>query len=219
MQLLSLERVRRFQQTCLNLARTLPHSATVQAVVSLKSWLKSLAYIMSAKRVTKHLLMQLKMANGIPDRPSYCISVVITEEVGNDPNGGLVVDSGGVTKWGISQKAYPGLNIANLTMVDAINIYYRDYWLKINGDALPTPLDLYVLDAAVNQGLTAAIEMLQALAGVTVDGRIGYLTIQAAQRVDPKRYLARRAKRYVTTRNFDLYGDGWLIRLFKLCNR
>lgn len=159
------------------------------------------------------------MPNGIPDRPSYCISVVITEEVGNDPNGGFVIDSGGATKWGISQKAYPSLNIANLTMVDAINIYYRDYWLKINGDGLPTPLDLYVLDAAVNQGVGAAIEMLQVLGGVPVDHVIGYKTLQAAQRIDPKRYLARRAKRYMQTANFDLYGDGWLVRLFKLCNR
>lgn len=159
------------------------------------------------------------MAGGIPDRPSYCISVVIDLEVGGAPNGGYVVDSGGKTKYGISQRAYPNLNIALLTLDQAVQIYYRDYWLKVKGDSLPVPLDLYMLDAAVNQGPTAAIEMAQVCAKVAADGILGYNTLQALVKVDPKRYLAHRAERYFTTKGFALDGDGWLMRLFKLCVR
>src|SRR5208283_461080 len=41
-----------------------------------------------------------------------------------------VGDAGGATKFGISSKAYPNLDIKKLTRDDAIAIYYRDYWLK-----------------------------------------------------------------------------------------
>jgi len=45
--------------------------------------------------------------------------------------GGFVdnpADPGGRTKYGISQRAYPGLDIAGLTVDDARAIYWRDYW-------------------------------------------------------------------------------------------
>lgn len=37
-------------------------------------------------------------------------------------------DKGGLTKYGISQSAYPHLDIANLTLDDCRKIYYADYW-------------------------------------------------------------------------------------------
>ena len=39
-------------------------------------------------------------------------------------------DKGGATKYGISQKTYPGLDIKNLSQRDAIKIYYNDWWCK-----------------------------------------------------------------------------------------
>ena len=44
------------------------------------------------------------------------------------------LDRGGKTKYGISQRAYPDLDILNLTLEDARKIYKRDYWdfLKLN---------------------------------------------------------------------------------------
>ncbi len=41
---------------------------------------------------------------------------------GNDP--------GGETNFGISKRAYPNLDIKNLTKDEAKQIYYRDYWEK-----------------------------------------------------------------------------------------
>jgi hypothetical protein len=62
------------------------------------------------------------------------------------------VDRGGKTKFGISQAAYPNLDIAKLTLPQAVSIYKRDYWDKINGDRLPESVALNAFDAAVNQG-------------------------------------------------------------------
>lgn len=43
----------------------------------------------------------------------------------NDPS-----DSGGETKYGISKRSYPNLDIKNLTLEEAKKIYFCDYWLK-----------------------------------------------------------------------------------------
>jgi len=70
--------------------------------------------------------------------------------------GGLVnnpADRGGLTKFGISQAAYPKLDIANLTADQAAAIYKRDYWDAIKADQLPVPIREMAFDAAVNQGV------------------------------------------------------------------
>ena len=38
------------------------------------------------------------------------------------------------TKFGISAMSYPSLNIKQLTIEQAKDIYYRDFWLKLGGD-------------------------------------------------------------------------------------
>ena len=60
------------------------------------------------------------------------------------------------TKFGISARAYPSLDIANLPLSEAHAIYRRDYWDKLKGDELPGPLALLAFDAAVNNGLSRA---------------------------------------------------------------
>lgn len=64
------------------------------------------------------------------------------------------------TKFGISARAYPDLDIANLTLDDAHAIYRRDYWDKLKADELPGPLALLAFDAAVNNGLNRARQWL-----------------------------------------------------------
>lgn len=44
----------------------------------------------------------------------------------NDPD-----DPGGETKYGISKKSYPHLNIRNLTFDQVFSIYHEDYWKKV----------------------------------------------------------------------------------------
>jgi len=135
-------------------------------------------------------------------------------EYTNDPK-----DPGGETKYGISKRSYPLEDIKNLNIERAKIIYRMDYWNKVKGDELPYPLNMFVFDAAVNQGIIPAIDMLQKTLGVARDGILGVETIKAAQELRGQAismYLADRALRYTGTRNFDQYGRGWLRRLFIL---
>lgn len=90
-------------------------------------------------------------------------------------------DPGGRTRYGISQAAYPDLNIATLTREQAAEIYRRDYWDPIRGDELPIRFAIPVFDHAVNAGVEAAVRLLQSVVGVTPDGKIGPQTIAAAR--------------------------------------
>ena len=149
-------------------------------------------------------------------RALYCISVIMDFEGGlvNDPK-----DSGGITKFGISKRSYPNVDILNLTIAQAQAIYFRDYWVPIQASQLPKQLDLYVFDAAVNQGIHAALLMLQAACGVPQDGVIGAGTIAASGKISPTKYLAERALRYAASPQLSHFGLGWFNRLFNLTSR
>jgi len=117
------------------------------------------------------------------------IGTVLEHEGGYtfDPN-----DPGGETKYGISRKAYPSLDIKALTLDQAKAIYKRDYWIysRIQDQDVATK----VFDLAVNLGPPAAHRLLQtALLAlgetVAVDGVFGPQTLAAANRVDPERLL------------------------------
>ena len=77
--------------------------------------------------------------------------------------GGLVEDKndpGGLTNYGISKRAYPNLDIRNLTVELAGTIYFNDYWTKAGCDALPPDMALIVFDSAVNCGVSRATAWL-----------------------------------------------------------
>jgi lysozyme family protein len=126
-------------------------------------------------------------------------------------------DPGGETKFGISKRQYPQLDITNLTIEQAKAIYKKDYWDVIKGDQLPFPLNVFVFDSSVNQGTAAATRLLQKTLNVTQDGIISVQTLQRAQAANKEvmaLYMADRALRYTGTHNFDVNGRGWLKRLF-----
>lgn len=131
----------------------------------------------------------------------------------NDPR-----DPGGETNFGITKRDHPGVDIKALTLGDAKAIYLRQYWEPARCEYLPWPLAGLVFDAAVNQGVTTAIKLLQKAAGTIQDGAIGKNTLAAIARADQRElcalFMADRALRYTGTRNFDTYGRGWLKRLF-----
>lgn len=142
------------------------------------------------------------------------IQFILTEEGGfvDDPR-----DSGGKTRFGISQASYPDIDIKNLTEKDATDIYRRDYWNRCHCNELPSPLAIILFDSAVNQGPAAAIRLFQKSLGVRVDGQIGPLTIAAAHQcklheVVPE-FIARRAFQYALHKQLNVYGLGWFRRL------
>lgn len=68
-------------------------------------------------------------------------------------------DPGGETKFGISKRAYPHLDIKGLTEAEARAIYRRDYWEKAGCGLLEWPMSLVVFDTAVNCGVKKAVEL------------------------------------------------------------
>lgn len=121
------------------------------------------------------------------------IKVVLLHEGGyvNDP-----VDAGGETKYGISKRTYPKVDIKNLTVEQASEIYFNDWWLKgpyeqIADAALATK----VFDTAINTGASRAHRFLQEAANangakLVVDGAIGPLSIKAINALSGTALLA-----------------------------
>lgn len=142
------------------------------------------------------------------------VEYVLEHEGGyvNDPN-----DSGGETKYGISKRAYPDINIQLLTKEAAKEIYKHDYWDKVKGDYLPVPLRLMVFDTAVNMGVWRAAYILQKLLNVKKDGLIGLKTLAALGDYDDARllidYALERHMHYAYVADWDRYGKGWSKRL------
>lgn len=141
-----------------------------------------------------------------------------------DNEGGLINhprDPGGITKYGISLKAYPALGadgIRNLTVQDAKDIYERDYWNALRCEELPEALRYMVFDCAVNQGPGFAATALQSAVSVRADGLIGDRTIAAAHKVKPidalKKLSTLRYARYYRHPEWKTFGSGWINRLF-----
>ena len=119
------------------------------------------------------------------------------DKVTNDPN-----DPGGLTKWGISKRANPDLDIENLTKEQAKDIYRKRYWEQAGCDLLPYPIDVFVFDSAVNMGVLRAKKMVE---------DAGW---------DPTRYLLKRIDRYIEICNANQkmkqYFFGWTSRVLKL---
>lgn len=132
-------------------------------------------------------------------------------------------DPGGETNFGISKKAYPNIDIKNLTMEEAKGIYRRDYWQPCRCDELPSGLAICIFDCAVNQGVSKAKRILQIALNVNVDGVIGDDTITAAFKSDinvVKRFLAIRlgeyAKLMIANQALLAFAFNWFSRVISL---
>ena len=86
-------------------------------------------------------------------------------------------DPGGETNFGISKRAYPHLNIRDLTREAAIDIYRRDYWEPSGCPSMPEPVAIAHFDCAVNSGLRRAAMVLQEAVGSVPDGVVGIDTL------------------------------------------
>lgn len=99
----------------------------------------------------------------------------------NDP-----FDPGGETKYGISKKSYPDLDIASLTLQDAISIYTKDYWDSLQCDAIVNKKVRWKLfDMAVNTGVVTTVKAVQSIVGCDIDGVLGPQTLHYINASDP----------------------------------
>tara|TARA_Y100000593_G_scaffold64010_1_gene118239 strand:+ start:287 stop:760 length:474 start_codon:yes stop_codon:yes gene_type:complete len=127
------------------------------------------------------------------------IEKVLEHEGGyvNDPK-----DLGGETKYGITKRFYPELNIKELTIEKAKEIYKKDYWDRNRVESLPQNLWHIYFDMCVNMGKRTAVKVLQRAANnkgknIDVDGGLGPATIGALKGVELDRVRAFRVKYYV----------------------
>jgi len=122
--------------------------------------------------------------------------IVIGNEGGyvNNPS-----DPGGETKYGIAKRSFPNLDIKNLTLEKAKEIYYKNYWntKKLNLDDIAKfdeKIAIELFDTGINQGIVTSSKYLQEALNLLnrneklfpdmkVDGWIGKKTLDALDKL------------------------------------
>lgn len=126
------------------------------------------------------------------------IEFVLEQEGGlsTDPNdpGNYVNGKFVGTKYGISANAHPDVDIVNLTVEQAKQIYKESYWIPSGAANLDWPMCLAVMDLAVNGGVGRAQQALN----------------EAGP--DFSEYMAWRNDWYTKLDSFDRYGRAWIRR-------
>jgi lysozyme family protein len=118
-------------------------------------------------------------------RFEYCLDKVLGEEGGFSDRKG--VDRGGRTNFGITTKTYDAYRTAiHLPLQDVKDIQnseveaiYMQYWKGASCALMPEPLDLIMLDTAINSGAGKAVKLLQRGLGIDEDGICGRGTLTA----------------------------------------
>jgi lysozyme family protein len=129
------------------------------------------------------------------------------------------------TKYGISAASYPHLNIEALTLEEAKDIYYLDWWLKFGADYLHDSMIYQMWQFAVNAGGGNARRCLQRAAStperpLAVDGKVGERTIAAVRAMElcdlMMRFNGQCIRHYVSLETFgphEGFGRGWMLRV------
>lgn len=130
-----------------------------------------------------------------------CLEFVMKWETGGDmSNGGYTNDPhdpGGETKWGISKRAHPNLDIANLTYDEAAMVYFNKYWSPAGCADMEAAHALAVFNLGVMMGL----DDVQAVSQFTGWRSVALYQMEKHVRVcrnnpDMKRYLFGWARRW-----------------------
>jgi len=121
------------------------------------------------------------------------IEVVLAHE--GDVLVDLPFDLGGLTRFGISQRWNPDVDVVHLTREGAIEIYWQRYWQGHRYDELPEPIAIKTFDLAVNLGEPTVVLCLQRALWacgnrVALDGEIGPMTAGAAAQAPEPELLA-----------------------------
>lgn len=119
-----------------------------------------------------------------------CLGFMLQFEGGfvNDPK-----DPGGPTNLGVTQatlSAFLGrqatiAEVKALTPDKVAPIYRFKFWDHVSGDDLPVGLDLAVYDFGVHSGPSRGVISLQRALKLADDGKLGPVTLAAAQKADP----------------------------------
>ena len=134
-------------------------------------------------------------------------------------------DPGGETNHGISKRAFPAVNIKNLTVEEASRIYRQHYWNAGHfGDLNDRELACRVFDLAALSGVRQASLWLQKAVNLLggalqEDGILGPISLSAINGYPHKKALLAALKWYAAGGYIALgarkpkYRAGWLARL------
>jgi lysozyme family protein len=103
----------------------------------------------------------------------------------NNPN-----DSGGPTKYGITQKDLPGIDIEGLTEDQAVQYYSERYWKPLYSEILSQDVANKIFDMGVLFGIGEAVKLLQLALHVGNDGDFGAETLAAVNETNPDQLLS-----------------------------
>ena len=133
-------------------------------------------------------------------------------------------DPGGLTKFGIAKTSHPNIDIANLTVEQAMQIYYDEYYIASCADVPNFAFGLVIFDCAVNQGTGTSVKLWQRAVGAVEDGKPGPRSRAAlfARRDNPTVlafFMAYRVDAYVAIKtsnpdNYNTNHKGWFKRMF-----
>lgn len=128
-------------------------------------------------------------------------------------------DPGLETRYGISKRSYPHLDIKTLTRAAAKEIYREDFWSRVNAEKLPDGVAFQLFDFAVNSGIETAVRYFQRALDVADDGHWGPMSqaaADAASETDMIMNLAGERLDFMTRlNNWPNAGRGWARRIAK----
>lgn len=118
--------------------------------------------------------------------PKISIAKTLINEGGyvNNPN-----DSGGPTKYGITQRDLPGEDIENLTPERATAYYLENYWKPFYSQIESQAVADKLFDLGVLFGIREAVELAQTVLKLAVDGSFGPISLVALNEADPFSFI------------------------------
>lgn len=136
-------------------------------------------------------------------------------------------DPGGRTNMGVIQRVYsawrrkngrPDQSVYLMSIEERDAIYRQNYANAIQYDKLPEGVDITVLDGAINSGVSQSVKWVQRALGLTADGVLGDVTLEAINNYHDHDYLVgkileRRMAFLRALKTFKTFGKGWTARV------
>jgi len=94
-------------------------------------------------------------------------------------------DPGKATNMGITQEDLPNQNIQELTQAQAIAYYSEHYWKSLYSEIEDQHVANKLFDLGVLFGVGTAVQMMQGVLKLTVDGVFGPATLAAVNESEP----------------------------------
>ncbi len=112
-------------------------------------------------------------------------------------------DSGGPTKYGITQADMPGVDIASITPEQAEAYYAEHYWKPFYSQIVSQLVGEKLFDMGILFGVGTAVGILQLSLGITVDHSFGPITLAHANESD-ETSLLKTYKANLVTHTFNI---------------